>query len=458
MSFSGEHMLTDCTHCGATFRVTPAQLGASGGRVRCGLCAQIFDGFVRLRSEPEAPAPVSPAAAPPAESKLADPTADATARPASKDAQSPISSPPDPEPAIAGPGHDLPTPEAATPSPATDAPVAPPPHADDDLAVTFDAVDTAALDATLTNVEIPTDLPPVEPADTTGEEALTAIRQAVADDSQERAILEDTLTDIEIPTELLELTVVDDPGAPGPAGEAPDPSMPVEASGETDGIPLAGVPEITNEAPGSDAPRPPLETPPSQGDTEIIPGFPGFVPPPPGNPSEAIPPPTEKPSTSRASRTALTAGALALGLLLPVQAAFVFRDALADRFPALHPMLEGLCRHAGCRVALPRRSDKLEIETSDLQALDPTRPNRVVLIASIRNLAPVTQAFPKLELTLTDPADRPVARRVFEPTHYLPESVAPSTGFAPRTDVSVRIQLDTGAITASGYRLFLFHE
>jgi hypothetical protein len=147
-----------------------------------------------------------------------------------------------------------------------------------------------------------------------------------------------------------------------------------------------------------------------------------------------------------------------LALLLPLQGILLFRDALADRFPAMHPVLDSLCRQAGCRVPLPRRPDKLEIEASDLQALDPARPNRVVLIASIRNLASVTQAYPQLELTLTDPADHPLARRVFEPTHYLPESVAPDAGFAPRGEVSVRLQLDTGTVTPSGYRLFLFHR
>ncbi len=146
-----------------------------------------------------------------------------------------------------------------------------------------------------------------------------------------------------------------------------------------------------------------------------------------------------------------------LALLLPVQGIVFFRNQIADRIPALHAPLEAMCRSFGCRVALPRRTDKLEIETSDLQALDPARPNRVVLIATVRNLAPLTQAFPSLELTLTDPEERALVKQVFEPAQYLPESVRPEQGFGAQSEVPIRLQLDTGTVTASGYRLFLFH-
>lgn len=46
-------MVTQCTHCGTLFRVTPQQLQKRHGRVRCGRCREIFDGFQALSAEPE---------------------------------------------------------------------------------------------------------------------------------------------------------------------------------------------------------------------------------------------------------------------------------------------------------------------------------------------------------------------------------------------------------------------
>ena len=51
-------LVTQCPKCGTRFRVTPEQLEARQGKVRCGLCLNIFDG-----REPLVPAPGS---APPA--------------------------------------------------------------------------------------------------------------------------------------------------------------------------------------------------------------------------------------------------------------------------------------------------------------------------------------------------------------------------------------------------------
>ena len=56
-------LVTHCPECATTFRVSPAQLSARGGRVRCGRCARIFDGVASLLTEeaiaalPDEPSP-----------------------------------------------------------------------------------------------------------------------------------------------------------------------------------------------------------------------------------------------------------------------------------------------------------------------------------------------------------------------------------------------------------------
>ena len=43
-------MVTQCPHCTTAFNVTPEQLFARDGRVRCGTCHEVFDGLVNLTS------------------------------------------------------------------------------------------------------------------------------------------------------------------------------------------------------------------------------------------------------------------------------------------------------------------------------------------------------------------------------------------------------------------------
>lgn len=45
------NLTTRCPNCGTAFRVLPAQLSARGGKVRCGKCANVFDGVKALVAE-----------------------------------------------------------------------------------------------------------------------------------------------------------------------------------------------------------------------------------------------------------------------------------------------------------------------------------------------------------------------------------------------------------------------
>ena len=46
-------LITTCTHCLARFRVTPQQLNARQGQVRCGKCGEVFSGFEALERVPD---------------------------------------------------------------------------------------------------------------------------------------------------------------------------------------------------------------------------------------------------------------------------------------------------------------------------------------------------------------------------------------------------------------------
>ncbi len=68
-------MVTQCPHCSTAFNVTPEQLFARDGRVRCGHCREVFDGLVQLTSMEALEAGVPPPLA-----ETADAGAQAAAR------------------------------------------------------------------------------------------------------------------------------------------------------------------------------------------------------------------------------------------------------------------------------------------------------------------------------------------------------------------------------------------
>ena len=46
-------LITTCVNCAARFRVTPQQLNAKQGQVRCGSCHEVFNGFEALERHPD---------------------------------------------------------------------------------------------------------------------------------------------------------------------------------------------------------------------------------------------------------------------------------------------------------------------------------------------------------------------------------------------------------------------
>jgi predicted Zn finger-like uncharacterized protein len=150
------------------------------------------------------------------------------------------------------------------------------------------------------------------------------------------------------------------------------------------------------------------------------------------------------------------AGSLILIVTLIAQALFFLATDVAVRFPEFRPELTAACQWLHCTVAMPRMADQLFIEASDLQVLNPARPGEVLLTASIRNRATVTQELPLIELTLTDALNQTTARKVFYPADYMDKSQNLEAGIGANQEIPVKLYLDTGDVKPSGYRLYLF--
>ena len=147
---------------------------------------------------------------------------------------------------------------------------------------------------------------------------------------------------------------------------------------------------------------------------------------------------------------------LAMGVLLVAQAAYAFRTEVMVLLPQARGYYTQLCEAAGCVIGLPKLSNYLHIEASDLKALDPSHPTEIQLLLSVRNRAPVELAYPAFELTLTNSLEQAVVRRVFLPAEYLP-STTQAGGLKAGTELPIQLNLDTGTVRAAGYRLYLFY-
>lgn len=138
------------------------------------------------------------------------------------------------------------------------------------------------------------------------------------------------------------------------------------------------------------------------------------------------------------------------------QSIYSFRDAIAAHYPLTRPLLEQACASLQCRVSLPRNPDLISIESSELNA-DPARANIVVLTSVLRNRASHVQAYPTLELTLTNARDEMVARILFTPKKYLRNPASIPLGIPASGEVAVKLLMDLGELKAEGYRLYLFY-
>ncbi|HYF17086.1 MAG TPA: DUF3426 domain-containing protein [Ramlibacter sp.] len=153
-------------------------------------------------------------------------------------------------------------------------------------------------------------------------------------------------------------------------------------------------------------------------------------------------------------RAVLALSAIALLLLLALQAAVHERDRLAAAQPSLRPWLERLCQPLQCRIEAPRRIEALAIESSGFTKL---RPDGYRLSFTLKNNGGQPVALPALELTLTDTQDQPVLRRVLLPRDLgaPSETVAAGADWSAAVTVAVEPPAANGRI--AGYRLLAFY-
>jgi len=156
-------------------------------------------------------------------------------------------------------------------------------------------------------------------------------------------------------------------------------------------------------------------------------------------------------------RTALWGcAALAALVLLAGQVLHAYRGEIAVMWPASRPWLAAACRELRCAIPLPQHAELISIESSELAA-ERGASGVLTLSAVLRNRAVFAQAMPVLELTLTDGAERTLARRVLLPKDYLGARAGVEPTLPPGGETAFRLHIDASGLNASGYRLFVFY-
>lgn len=146
--------------------------------------------------------------------------------------------------------------------------------------------------------------------------------------------------------------------------------------------------------------------------------------------------------------------ALLLALAAVTQAAYFLRTQISVELPQSKPYLLKACMLLGCSVDLPRDIDQLVIYDSDMQE-DAEHQGVIHLSSSLINHAPYAQAYPLLELSLTDTRDKVVMRRTFTPAEYLPADRNAANGIPSNDEIRIKLAITASDVVVAGYRVYV---
>lgn len=114
------------------------------------------------------------------------------------------------------------------------------------------------------------------------------------------------------------------------------------------------------------------------------------------------------------------------------------------KYPMIRPVLEQSCALLNlvvdCQVPAPKDVSLIVIVDTIVEG-HPKADNALLITSSIRSDAEFNQAFPELILTFSDFKKKILARRVFQPEEYLVEGVSISRGMSPRKPVKIMLEI-----------------
>jgi predicted Zn finger-like uncharacterized protein len=143
------------------------------------------------------------------------------------------------------------------------------------------------------------------------------------------------------------------------------------------------------------------------------------------------------------------AGIALLFPLLLAQIAWAERAELLQN-PVAHAWVERGCALLHCRLPLARDVDNLVLLSRDVRP-HPSVPNALIISAMLRNDADMAQAFPTVEIRLTDLDEHPIAMRRFKPAEYLGDAGMLKSGLAAHASTALVFEVADPGKSAVAY-------
>ena len=147
-----------------------------------------------------------------------------------------------------------------------------------------------------------------------------------------------------------------------------------------------------------------------------------------------------------------------LGIILVIQSLFLFRHTIARWVPATRPALVALCNTFGCAMPLPRDASLIKVEDYSFFRHASRPDHHLFFYAKVMNDAGFTQGWPDLKLTFKDSIQQPLSSRILTPAEWVPpEILAQNVGMAPRSKVSINMELEVMGIHPRHFDIEFFY-
>ncbi len=164
----------------------------------------------------------------------------------------------------------------------------------------------------------------------------------------------------------------------------------------------------------------------------------------------------QKKSTKHINKIWLVLFSLLLILTAIFQTIYYLRVRVAAEYPQFKPIIVKACEHLKCTVGLPKDLNLITIGDSDMQE-DDNYQSLINFTSVIKNNASYPQAYPNIELTLTNTNDQVEIKKIISAKDYLNDDAALKEGMLPNDEKRIKLALFVDDGEVAGYRILLLY-
>ena len=164
----------------------------------------------------------------------------------------------------------------------------------------------------------------------------------------------------------------------------------------------------------------------------------------------------QKPAAKSRSAMPWVLTSLLLALALAAQIGYYERNTILQ-YEAARPWLERGCKLIGCQLQLRFDPQKLMVLDRDVKP-HPAAKGALMISASIKNTAEFAQAYPLVEIKLTDLGGKLVALRRFSPAEYLQDESDLALGLPSNASLPIVFEVQDPGRSAMNFEFAFLSE